>query len=78
VNAIFTSHVEGLPREESDALLDLLYRQADVPEYQCRFRWEKKSVALWDNRSVQHYAAPDYDPAPRLMERVAIAGDAPR
>jgi taurine dioxygenase len=78
VNAIFTSHVEGLPREESDALLELLYRQADVPEYQCRFRWEKNSVALWDNRSVQHYAASDYDPLPRIMERVAIAGDAPR
>jgi taurine dioxygenase len=78
VNAIFTSHVEGLPREESDALLDLLYRQADVPESQCRFRWEKNSVAFWDNRSVQHYAASDYDPAPRVMERVAIAGDAPR
>jgi alpha-ketoglutarate-dependent taurine dioxygenase len=76
VNAIFTSHVEGLPREESDALLDLLYRQADVPEYQCRFRWEKNSVAFWDNCAVQHYAASDYDPQPRAMERVTIAGGA--
>ena len=78
VNAIFTSHVEGLPREESDALLARLYPQADVPEYQCRFRWEKNSVALWDNRAVQHYAASDYDPEPRVMERVAIVGDVPR
>ena len=38
VNVAFTSHIEGLSRDESDALLEHLYRQADVPEYQCRFR----------------------------------------
>ena len=77
VNAIFTSHIEGLPRDESDALLDRLYREMDVPEYQCRFRWEKNSVAFWDNRAVQHYATSDYDPQIRVMERVAITGDEP-
>ena len=77
VNAIFTSHIEGLPREESDALLDRLYREADVPEYQCHFRWEKNSIAMWDNRAVQHYAASDYDPQRRVMERVAIIGNVP-
>jgi taurine dioxygenase len=77
VNAIFTSHIEGMPREQSDALLDHLYRQADVPEYQCRFRWQKNSIAFWDNRAAQHYAASDYDPQRRVMERVAIAGDEP-
>jgi taurine dioxygenase len=59
VNAIFTRCIEGLPAAESDALLDHLYRQADVPEYQCRFRWAPGSVAFWDNRAVQHYAASD-------------------
>jgi taurine dioxygenase len=77
VNAIFTSHVEGLGREESEALLELLYRQTDVPEYQCRFRWEKNSIAFWDNRAVQHYAASDYDPERRVMERVTVVGDEP-
>jgi taurine dioxygenase len=77
VNAIFTSHIEGMAREESDTLLDLLYRQADVPEYQCRFTWQKNSVAFWDNRAVQHYAASDYDPQRRVMERVTVIGDAP-
>jgi taurine dioxygenase len=66
-----------MPREQSDALLDHLYRQADVPEYQCRFRWQKNSIAFWDNRAAQHYAASDYDPQRRVMERVAIAGDEP-
>jgi taurine dioxygenase len=77
VNAIFTSHIVGMPREESDALLDFLFQQASIPEYQCRFRWQKNSIAFWDNRSVQHYAVNDYWPQPRVMERVAIVGDRP-
>lgn len=77
VNAIFTSHIVGMDPEQSDRLLELLYAQAAIPEYQCRFRWEKNSVAFWDNRSVQHYAASDYWPQPRVMERVTIIGDRP-
>ena len=78
VNAIFTSHIEGLPSEESEDLLCHLYGQADIPEYQCRFRWQKNSFAFWDNRSLQHYANSDYDPQPRRMERVTVIGDTPR
>jgi taurine dioxygenase len=77
VNSIFTSHIEGIPREESDALLELLYRQADTPEYQCRLHWAKNSVAFWDNCAVQHYACSDYDPQRRVMERVTVIGEVP-
>ena len=78
VNSIFTSHIEGIPREEGDAILARLYRQAQVPEYQCRFRWSKGAVAFWDNRSTQHYASNDYHPERRVAERVTIIGDRPR
>ncbi|HVN50045.1 MAG TPA: TauD/TfdA family dioxygenase [Acidimicrobiales bacterium] len=78
VNVAFTSHVKGLRRDESRQLLTHLYRQAWVPERQCRFRWEPDSVALWDNRCVQHYAVSDYWPEVRVMERVTIVGDRPR
>lgn len=78
VNAGFTSHIEGLPPDESRELLEHLYRQADVPEYQCRFRWQKNSLAFWDNCAVQHYASSDYDPEVRVMERVTIIGEEPR
>lgn len=77
VNAIFTDFIEGIPESESRQLLEHLYRQADVPEYQCRFRWQKDSLAFWDNRATQHYAANDYWPRRRVMERVAIVGDRP-
>ena len=77
VNAAFTSHIVGMASDESAALLALLYRQANIPEYQCRFRWAPDSFALWDNRCAQHYAVSDYWPATRRMERVTIAGDRP-
>jgi taurine dioxygenase len=78
VNVGFTQHIVGMKKDESDALLKHLYAQASIPEYQCRFRWEAGSVAFWDNRSSQHYAASDYWPAVRRMERVTIIGDRPR
>ncbi len=78
VNAAFTDHIVGMDRAESDRLLAFLYRQASIPEYQCRLRWAPDTVALWDNRCVQHYAVSDYFPARRVMERVTVAGDRPR
>jgi taurine dioxygenase len=58
-------------------LLQYLQSQATVPEYQVRFKWQPHSVAIWDNRSTQHYAVMDYWPAPRKMERAGIVGDVP-
>jgi alpha-ketoglutarate-dependent taurine dioxygenase len=77
VNAVFTSHIEGLSEQQSDELLARLCTQAQTPEYQCRFRWSKGSLAFWDNRSTQHYAVNDYWPQNRTMERVTIIGGPP-
>jgi taurine dioxygenase len=77
VNAIFTSHVEGMDPDESEALLRELVREASYPEYQIRFQWAKDSVAFWDNRVTQHYAVNDYWPRRRVMERVTIIGERP-
>ena len=59
------------------ALLQYLLSQAMIPEYQVRFRWKPNSVAIWDNRSTQHYAVMDYPPSHRKMERAGIIGDKP-
>jgi taurine dioxygenase len=58
-------------------LLSYLIGRAAIPEYQVRWRWKPNSVAIWDNRSTQHYAVQDYWPAVRKMERAGIIGDRP-
>jgi taurine dioxygenase len=58
-------------------LLQYLISQAHIPEYQVRWRWTPNSVAIWDNRSTQHYAVMDYPPCHRKMERAGIIGDVP-
>lgn len=58
-------------------LLDYLISQAAIPEYQVRWRWQRNSVAIWDNRATQHYAVMDYPPCHRKMERAGIIGDKP-
>ena len=78
VNRGFTRCIEGIDEQQSTALLQRLYHQAWLPDVQCRFRWRADSVAFWDNRAAQHYAAADYWPAERRMERVTIVGDVPR
>ncbi|MEO9467837.1 TauD/TfdA family dioxygenase [Parasphingorhabdus sp.] len=77
VNNAFTSHIVGMEQDESAALLARLYATAANPEIQCRFRWSKGAIAFWDNRASQHFAASDYFPARRIMERATIAGDRP-
>jgi taurine dioxygenase len=77
VNAAFTQHIVGMDPDESAALLKQLYAEARVPEYQCRFRWAEHAIAFWDNRCTQHYAASDYWPAVRRMQRATIIGDRP-
>lgn len=56
-------------------LLRYLISQAYIPEYQVRWRWKPNSVAIWDNRSTQHYAVMDYPACHRKMERAGIIGD---
>jgi len=77
VNQMFTQRIVGLPGGESDALLRFLYEHATRPEFTCRLRWAPKTLAMWDNRIVQHYAIDDYQQFERLMFRVTITGDRP-
>ena len=74
VNPQFTVAIDGMEERESRALLDTLFHQALVPEYQFRHHWAPHTIAMWDNRSTQHYAIHDYYPQRRYMERVTIKG----
>lgn len=76
VNPVFTTHIEGVSRIESQHLLALLYDHITMPERVVRWRWRAGDVAAWDNRATSHYAAADYD-GRRVMHRITVAGDAP-
>jgi len=76
VNSGFTSHVKGLRRWESRALLDALFALiAETPRLHARVRWEPNTLTLWDNRCTQHHAVWDYHPYSRYGERVSVVGD---
>ena len=77
VNENFTTRIEGLNKNESDAILKMLYDHIATPEFHCRFKWREKSVAFWDNRCAQHRSVWDYFPQVRHGYRVTIAGDRP-
>ena len=61
----------------SPEVLDFLLEHGNRPEFTFRFRWQKGSIAFWDNRSTKHIALGDTGPFRRLMRRVQICGDKP-
>jgi taurine dioxygenase len=77
VNGAFTIRFKDMTEEESAPLLNYLWQHAVRPEFTCRFRWEKGSIAFWDNRCVQHNAVNDYHGQRRVMHRVTIEGERP-
>ena len=77
VNRGQTTHLDGLPREESDAILEFLFDHIESPEWQMRFHWRENSIAFWDNRCTQHRAIWDYWPNVRSGYRVQIKGTQP-
>jgi len=78
VNSMFTQSIIGLPKAESDTILEFLFAHVQDPAFQCRFKWKKNSIAFWDNRCTQHYAVWDYFPKIRSGYRVTVIGDRPR
>lgn len=76
VNSGFTTHISGLARNESRAILDMLFRHIDsTPRLHCRVAWRPNTLTFWDNRCTQHHAVWDYYPHSRHGERVSIVGD---
>jgi taurine dioxygenase len=82
VNWTYTKQIIGLEKKESDEILKKIFEHQARLDLTCRFNWTENAVAMWDNRSVLHYAIADFYPGrglgyERIMDRIAIQGDQP-
>ena len=65
--------IEGLPEQESDAVIDELTGCMIRPDGEYHHKWRKGDVVIWDNRCSYHRAAGDYPPEEdRIHWRVSI------
>ena len=82
VNWTYTKKIVGMDKKESDEILNEIFKHQARLDFTCRFQWTENAVAIWDNRSVQHYAIADFFPGrglghERIMDRIAVQGDKP-
>ncbi len=78
VNEAHTSHIAGVSKAESDALMKEICQHVIRPEFQYEHRWQKGDLLMWDNVAVQHKANFNYRlPLRRLMHRTTVRGTAP-
>jgi len=82
VNSTYTREIIGMSKKNSNKILKTLFKHQQRLELTCRFKWTQDAVAIWDNRSVLHYAIADYFPDKglghrRVMDRIAIKGERP-
>ena len=75
---VHTQELVGFSGEEGNFLIDMLRTHCTKEEFIARFNWQKGSIAIWDNRCLQHYAVSDYPGQRRRMHRITIKGDKPR
>jgi len=73
----FTTHIVGLPEDESQAILTELYAHSVRPEGVYRHNWQENDMVFWDNRSLIHLAGGTPDHLRRRLHRTTIQGDAP-
>lgn len=73
----FVKRLVGLSSRDSDTLFQLLQSQVIQLENTVRWSWSPGDLAIWDNRSTQHYGVADYDDHHRLLHRITLAGDIP-
>jgi alpha-ketoglutarate-dependent sulfate ester dioxygenase len=70
----FAHRLVGHSAAESVDLIRIFQSYVTRPENVVRWTWREGDVAIWDNRSTQHYAIYDYEPERRRMQRVTTAG----
>ena len=83
VNSMYTKKILDLDEDESNHILNHIFKHQERLDFTCRFKWTENAVAIWDNRSTLHQGLTDFFPGrglghERVMDRIAIEGDNPQ
>jgi taurine dioxygenase len=73
----FAQKLVGHGAAESVDILRTLQSYVTRPENTVRWHWRPGDLAVWDNRSTQHYAIFDYGTAHRRVQRITTGGTVP-
>ena len=77
VNRLMTAQIEGLPRADSDAILEELFAIAEDEAIYYEHEWQPGDLLMWDNHASIHMRT-DFPRADRrLLRRCTVAGDGP-
>jgi taurine dioxygenase len=76
VSSVLTNF-KGMTEEESKPIIDFLMARAIRPEFNCRLRWEPRTLGMWNNPYVLHTAINDYPGYRRVMYRTTVEGEVP-
>lgn len=74
VNEHFTRRIVEMTMDESDMLLSHLTKWVTQPQFTVRYHWTEGTIAIWDNRSTQHFVVNDFE-GERIIQRVTVMGD---
>jgi taurine dioxygenase len=75
-NPGYATKIDGLPRDESDALLEFLFAHQTQPKYRYAHAWHEHDLLLWDNLRTIHNAVADYRAdEPRYIRRCQAMAD---
>ena len=75
-SAQHTARIQNLSKEESDALLNLIFAQQLKPEFVIRWNWTLGDIAFWDHRTTLHCGVNDYSRTETRRGRRANIGTA--
>jgi len=74
VNRLMSVRIEGMPEDESDALLNFLFDHCEKPEFVYSHVWRNGDLIVWDNRCSSHARTDFPSDQRRLLLRTTVKG----
>ena len=75
VDRLMTTRIEGVSRDESDAILDELYELGERREFIFEHVWKLGDFLMWDNRCTIHARTDFPKEERRLLRRCTVEGE---